>query len=227
MRMGLLGMAGVLEGLLLANGPVLKKYAALRLGPEGILLDVDLLCAIVLGLLGALGALRPWMQSIFLGLAAGAMTWSLAESSLHPFWIVSKKGIWRPHDPAGPVMLGHVIALFLIGSAALLDALARHRRVLREQRVAPADIAQHSGRLAMLGFAVLGVAAVATIPLTVGLGRLADALRGAVEGATAFAVLMGSALLLLLGLGLLASQGKSRQPSATGPPTDEPGERTA
>lgn len=211
-RVVLLGVAGLVEGLLLADSPVLERYSALRLGPEGILVDLSLLCAAVLGALGCAAAFAAWSQAVFLGFVVATASWSLAESSLHPFWIFSNKGVWRPHPPSAGVVAAHVVAISFVCAAALLEAMQRYRRAAREQAFAPADLDRDTKRLALGGAGLLGATAAVTVPVIALLDGAADELVGAVRGRTAFTVLMASALLLLVGLGLLAAQGRAPGP---------------
>lgn len=207
-RVSLLGAAGLIEGLLLANSPVLERYAAVRLGPEGILIDVTLLCAVVLGAAGAAAALAPWAQAVFLGFVITTASWSLAESSQHPFWLFSNKGVWRPHAPSTAVVAAHVTAIALVCCAALAEAMQKYRAAARAQSFSARNLSRDTQRLAVAGAALLGVTAVVVLPLIALLDGLADRLIGAVRGPVAFIVLIGSAVLLLLGFGLLAAQGQ-------------------
>lgn len=217
-RVALLALAGAIEGLMLANSPVLEKYAAVRLGPEGIVVGVGVLCAGSLALLGALAAFAPWAQAVFLGLAVSTMSWSLAESSQHPFWILSNKGIWRHHAPHAGTIVAHGLAIGCVALAALAEALQAYRAAARVQQVPPREVAEHTRRLAVAGLAVLGVAAVATLPLVAVLDGWGKDLAGSLHGRTAFTVLVGSAVLLLVGLGLLAAQGRSKPAKEPEPP---------
>lgn len=207
-RVALLGVAGLIEGLLLANSPVLERYAAVRLGPEGVLIDVTLLCAVVLGAAGAAAALAPWAQAIFLGFVITTASWSLAESSQHPFWLFSSKGVWRPHPPSSGLIAAHVTAIALVCCAALAQAMQKYRAAARAQSFSVANLARDTHRLAVAGAALLGATALIVLPLVALLDGVADRLIGAVRGPVAFVVLIGSAFLLLLGFGLLAAQGK-------------------
>ncbi len=214
-RAGLLGLAGAIEGLLLANSPVLERYAGVRLGPDGVLVDVTLLCAGVLAALGVLAAFAPWIQATFLALVVTSASWSLAESSLHPFWIFSSKGVWRPHAPGTATIVAHGLAIACVCLAALAEALQQYRAAARAERMPGRALAHDSRRLAVAGLAVLGATAAATLPLVALLDGVADNLAGAVKGRTAFTLLVGSAILLLVGLGLMAAQGrKDAQPPA-------------
>lgn len=206
-RVALLGVAGLIEGLLLANSPVLERYAAVRLGPEGILIDVTLLCAVVLGAAGAAAAFAPWAQAVFLGFVITTASWSLAESSQHPFWLFSNKGVWRPHPPSSGLIAAHVTAITLVCCAALAEAMQKYRAAARAQSFSPASLARDTQRLAVAGAGLLGVTALIVLPLIALLDGVADRLIGAVRGPVAFVVLIGSAVLLLLGFGLLAAQG--------------------
>lgn len=206
-RIAVLAVAGLIEGLLLANSPVLERYAAVRLGPEGILIDVTLLCAVVLAAAGAAAALAPWAQAVFIGFVITTATWSLAESSQHPFWLFSSKGIWRPHPPSAGLVAAHVVAIALVSSAALVEAMQKYRAAARAQSFTAANLARDTQRLAVAGAGLLGATALVVVPLIALLDRQADRLIGAVRGPVAFTVLIGSAVLLLLGFGLLAAQG--------------------
>lgn len=209
-RAAILAFAGALEGLMLANSPVLEKYAALRLGPDGVLVAVPLLCAGVLAAVGAAAAFAPWVQATFLGLLVASMSWSLAESSQHPFWIFSSKGVWRVHAPETGTVLAHGLAIACVGLAALGEALQSYRAAARAERMPPGALARDTQRLATSGLALLGVTVAATLPLVLLLHRLADDLAGSVKGRTAFTLLVGSAVLLLVGLGLVAAQGRAK-----------------
>ena len=217
-RAALLALAGAVEGLLLANSPVLEKYAAIRLGPDGVLVGVGVLCAGSLALVGALAALAPWVQATFLGLCVSTMSWSLAESSQHPFWIFSSKGIWRPHPPGTGTILAHGLAIALVALAALAEALQAYRAAARVQQVPERELAGHTRRLAVAGLAVLGVAVAVTLPLVAVLDGWGKDLAGSLQGRTAFTVLVASALLLLTGLGLLAAQGRAKPAKEPKPP---------
>lgn len=210
-----LALAGLIEGLLLAESPVLERYAAIRLGPEGILIDVTLLCAVVMGAIGAASALAPWAQAIFLGFVITTASWSLAESSQHPFWLFSNKGVWRPHPPSTGLVMAHVAAIALVCCAALAQAMQKYRAAARAQSFSPAHLARDTQRLAIAGAGLLGATAIVVLPLIALLDGLADKLIGAVRGPVAFAVLMGSAVLLLVGFGLLAAQGGAAKPVVT------------
>lgn len=216
-RAALLGLAGAIEGLLLASSPVLERYAAVRMGPDGILIDVDLLCALVLGVVGALSALATWGQVTFLGFVITTAAWSLAESSQHPFWIFSSKGVWRPHDPSTGTVVAHVIAIACVCLAALGQALQDYRAAARAQGFSARSLARDTQRLAFAGLMLLAVTAAITLPLVAGLHGASDDLAGAVKGKTAFTLLMGSALLLLVGLGLLAAQGRDKKAATPSP----------
>lgn len=209
-RMALLALAGLLEGLLVANGPILERYAALRLGSRGLLIDLDLLFALGFAVAGSAAALAPWSHTFFTVLVTGAATWSLSESSLHPYWLVSKKTLWRPHDPSTGLLLAHVLVIALVCAAILLHALEVHRRAALAQGMAPELVPRQSRRLLQAGSVVLA----ATVAVAGGLAFvLDDVLQGAVgviTGPTAFAVLLGSAILLLGGVALLATSDKKQ-----------------
>lgn len=203
-RAGALALAGAIEGLLLAESPVIERYAALRIGTEGLLIDINLLCVVALALAGALAALAPWVQAIFVSGLVAIATWSLAEASQHPFWIFSNSGVWRPRDPPAGVLAGHVIAIALVCSAALAEALQAYRAAARQQSFAVADLARDTRRLAFAGGLLLAVAAFVALPLVALLDGLAEAITGTLRGRVALTVLMTSGILLLVGLGLLA-----------------------
>lgn len=219
-RIGLLALAGAIEGLLLSASPVIERYAALRLGPDGVLVDLTLVCVVTLAAVGALAALAPWLQAIFLGLVITSASWSLAESSQHPFWIFSNKGIWRPHAPNPGVVLGHILAIGAVCSAALLDALQNYRQAAREQAIDDNQVARDTRHLAAAGGLALAVTAFIVLPIVAILDRLAGTLTGAFQGRVTLIVLLGSALLLLTGLGLLANPDRTTRKNR-GPPTPE------
>lgn len=219
-RVALLGVAGLIEGLLLAQSPVLERYAAVRLGPDGVLVDVDLLCAAVLGVAGALSAFATWAQVVFLGLVVSTASWSLAESSQHPFWIFTNKGVWRPHDPSTGTVVAHVLAIACVCMAALAQALQDYRSAARAQGFSARALARDSQRLLVAGVTLLGVTAAVMLPVVALLHGASDDLAGAVKGKTAFTLLVGSALLLLVGLGLLATQGRARAQPPTASATE-------
>ena len=219
-RAALLALAGAIEGLMLANSPVLERYAALRLGPDGVLIGVSVLCAGSLALVGALAAFAPWIQATFLGLGVTTMSWSLAKSSQHPFWIFTSKGVWRQSAPELGTVVAHGVAIALVCAAVLLEALQAYRAAAREQKVPARELAQHTQRLLAAGVAVLGVAVVATLPLVAVLDRAGDGLVGSMQGRTAFTLIIASTALLLVGLGLMATQGRSKptaKPAEAGP----------
>lgn len=218
-RVALLAGAGLVEGMLLANSPVLERYAGVRLGPEGILVDITLLCAVGLAAAGALAALAPWAQAVFLGFVVSVASWSLAESSQHPFWIFSNKGVWRPRAPDAGVVTAHVVAITLVCCAAAAEALQTYRAVARAQSMSAAALARDSRRLAQAGAILVGATAVVALPLVAVLHGLADELIGAVRGRAAFVVLLGSAVLLLVGLGLLSFQGRAPTGETSTPAT--------
>ncbi|MEK6975771.1 MAG: hypothetical protein AABY18_05465 [Candidatus Thermoplasmatota archaeon] len=222
-RIGVLATAGLIEGLLLANSPVLERYAAVRLGPEGILIDVTLLCAIVLGAAGALAAFAPWAQAVFLGFVITTASWSLAESSQHPFWLFSNKGVWRPHPPSTGLVAAHATAIALVCCAALAEAMQKYRAAARAQGFSPANLARDTQRLATAGAALLAATALVVLPLIALLDGLANRLIGAVRGPAAFVILLGSAVLLLLGFGLLASHGTPDKTVGSGAAKDANG----
>lgn len=208
-------LAGAIEGLLLAEGPVIERYAALRLGEDGLLIDITLLCVVSLAILGALASLAPWLQAVFLSALVSIATWSLAESSQHPFWIFSNEGLWRPRAPPAGVVAGHVTAIGFVCAAVLAQSLQAYRRAARKQGFAAADLARDTRRLATSGLALLVVTAFVALPLVALLDGLADTITGTLRGRVAFSVLLASALLLLLGLGLLAKP--SKQDPTPGP----------
>lgn len=203
-RAGALAVAGAIEGLLLAESPVVERYAALRLGPDGLLIDIPLLCVLGLAALGALAALAPWLQAVFVSCLVTIATWSLAESSQHPFWIFSNVGIWRPRPPSVGVVAGHVVAIAFVCGAALAEALQAYRKAAREQAFAASDLASDTRRLATAGLFLLVVTAFIALPLVALLDGLADSITGTLRGRIAFTVLVTSGMLLLVGLGLLA-----------------------
>lgn len=223
-RVALLAVAGLVEGMLLANSPVLERYAGVRLGPEGIVVDVTLLCAVVLAAAGAAAALAPWAQAVFLGFVVSTASWSLAESSQHPFWIFSNRGIWRPQPPAAGVVTAHVLAIALVCCAAVAEAMQKYRAAARVQSMSAAALSRDTARLARAGAMLVGATAFVTLPLVAILDGVADDLVGAVRGRMALVLLLASALLLLTGLGLLAAQGRvpkapPRAPTAAAPST--------
>lgn len=207
-RMALLALAGLLEGLLVANGPILQRYAALRLGAGGLLLDLDLVFALAFAAAGAAAALAPWSHASFAVLVTGAATWSLSESSLHPYWLVSRKTQWRPHDPATGLLLAHILVIALVCTAILLQALEVHRRAALAQGMAPDLVPRQSRRLLQAGALVLAATVAIAGALAFVLDDLLQGAVGAITGPTAFAVLLGSAILLLGGVALLAMPDK-------------------
>ena len=209
-RAALLALAGAIEGLMLANSPVLERYAAIRLGPDGVLIGVSVLCAGGLALAGALAALAPWIHATFLGLLVSTTSWSLAKSSQHPFWIFTSKGVWRQTAPEVGTIVAHGVAIACVCAAVLLEALQAYRAAAREQKVPAPSLARDTQRLLTAGLVVLGVAVVVTLPLVAVLDRAGDDLVGSMQGRTAFTVLVGSTALLLVGLGLMAAQGKPK-----------------
>lgn len=211
-RMVLLALAGAIEGLLVSNGPLLDRYAALRLGERGLLLDLDLLFALGLAAAGAAAALAPWSQNVFLGLLAVTATWSLAESSTHPFWLAGKRAAaWRPHDPSGAVLAAHVFALVLVAAATLVQALQDDRRTAVTQAVAVPQMRRQTRALAFAAATLLAATTAVAAGLLALLDDVAQRFAGVITGRTAFAVLLGSALLLLTGIALMASQSQRRQ----------------
>lgn len=203
-RMALLAVAGALEGLLVANGPLLEKYVALRLGSRGLLIDLDLLFALVLAAVGVAAALAPWVHTLFLGLVGAAASWSLSESSLHPFWLLSKKTRWVPHEPSGALLAAHLFVLALVCAAALVQGLQAYRNAAFAQRVEPHRLRDDTRRLAVAGTLLLAGTLAVAVPVILLLDDLASQVAGAITGRTAFAVLVGSAVLLLVGVALLA-----------------------
>lgn len=210
-RMVLLALAGAIEGLLVSNGPLLERYAALRLGERGLLLDLDLLFALGLAAVGAAAALAPWSHNLFLGLLAVAATWSLSESSTHPFWLVGKRAAaWRPHDPSGAILAAHVLALVLVAGATLLQALHDYRRTAFTQAIPAPQVRRDTRRLAFAAATLLAATTAIAVALLAALDDVAQRFAGLIAGRTAFAVLLGSGLLLLVGIALMASQTKRR-----------------
>ncbi|MEK6984791.1 MAG: hypothetical protein AABX89_00185 [Candidatus Thermoplasmatota archaeon] len=199
----LLVAAGALEGLLLANGPFLNEYAAVRLGPRGAFVNIVLLSALSLAAFGALAATMRWARMAFLAVLAAAVTWSLARSSLHPWWLFSSEQIVVHSPPNGATIAAHVFALALACAATLLDALAAHRLAARREGMPEREMRAQSRRLAAAGFSLLVVASVLTLVLPAALDSLAGTLQGAVSGSATLVLLGGSALTLALGLGLL------------------------
>lgn len=210
-RMAMLAVAGALEGLLVANGPLLEKYVALRLGSRGLLIDLDLLFAIGVAAVGVAAALAPWAHAVFLGVVGAAASWSLSESSLHPFWLLSKKTRWVPHEPSGALLAAHLFVLTLVCGAVLLQGLQAYRNAAFAQRVEPRRLRDDTRRLAVAGALLLAGTLAVAVPLILLLDDLASQVAGAITGRTAFAVLVGSAVLLLVGVALLAAPGKTQR----------------
>lgn len=202
-QLALLVAAGALEGVLLANGPFLNEYAAVRLGPRGAFVNITLLAALSLAAFGALAATARWARMAFLAVLAAAVTWSLARSSLHPWWLFSSEQTVVHSPPSGATVAAHVLALALACAATLLDALAAHRRAARLEGMPEPEARLQRRRLAAAGFILLAVAAVLTLVLPAALDSLSGTLQGAVSGSATLVLLGGSALLLALGLGLL------------------------
>ena len=219
-RMAMLAVAGALEGLLVANGPLLEKYVALRLGSRGLLIDLDLLFALVLAAAAVAAALAPWTHALFLGLGGAAASWSLSESSVHPFWLLSKKTRWVPHDPSGAVLAAHLFVLALVCAASLVQGLQAYRKAAFTQRIEPDRLRDDTRRLIVSGVLLLAATLAVAVPLLLLLDDLAGQATGAITGRTAFAVLVGSALLLLVGVALLAAPGKAPRRKAK-PAADE------
>ncbi len=211
LRLVLLATAGAVEGVLLAHGPLLDQYAAVRLGPRGVFVDITLLSALLLGALGALAALSARVQAVFLTLLAGTITWSLANASLHPWWVLDEDHEWIPEAASFALLAVHVAVLLAVASAVLLAALDRYREAARAQGVPPAQLRLEVRRLATAGFTMLALASVPALVLPQALQAFAGGVHGVLDGATAFAVLLAAILLLLVGLGLLLSQATARQ----------------
>lgn len=213
-RVALLAAAGVLEGVLLANGPILQEYSAVRLGPRGIFVDIILLCALALGALGAVAAFTPWTKATFLAVVVASASWSLAGPSLHPWWILDAGFTWETKPLAAADAVGHGAALALVGAAVILQSLQRYRAKAEEQGIAPADIRRDTRRMGSAAFTALGVLAVVALPLPILLDGLASKLQGAIRGPASFTLLLLSAVLLLAGFGVLARQGKKAKRQA-------------
>ena len=215
LRATLLALAGALEGLLLSSSPVIEGLAAVRLGPDGILIDITFLCVAVLATAGVLAALVPWMQAIFLALIVASTSWSLAESGQHPFWIFSNKGVWQPQPPSMGVLASHIVALGLICSATIVQALHAYRQAAREQAMEAHQIKRDSNHLVAAGALMLAITTFVVLPLIIVLNGAVDSLAKALQGRATLLVLLGSILLLLTGFGLLASPAATvRNPGA-------------
>ncbi|MCA1810487.1 MAG: hypothetical protein LC623_00560 [Halobacteriales archaeon] len=208
-----LAAAGALEGLLLARGPVISGYTAVRLGPQGIFVDITWLCVLVLGAMGALAGLASWLRTLFLTLAAATMTWSLARASLHPWWLLKASQQWHTQPPSPATIAGHALALALVCASVLLEALGRHRDAMEAQGMAPEAVQRDTWRLGLRGLGTVGACLVLAFLLPAVLDPLASSLSGAVKGPAAFAALLVSMAVLLVGFALLASPGRTkRQP---------------
>jgi hypothetical protein len=210
-----LAAAGALEGLLLASGPVLKDYTAVRLGPQGVFVDITWLCVITLGAFGAIAGLASWMRTFFLTVLAVPIAWSLGRASLHPWWVLKASQQWNAQAPSPAALAGHAVAVALVCASCLLDALGRHRDAMQAQGMPPQDVRRDTWRLGLRGLGVAGLCLLLAFLLPGILDPLATSLRGAVKGPAAFAALLASTALLLLGLALLASPG--RKPRARSP----------
>ncbi|MEA3204009.1 MAG: hypothetical protein QOI63_1689 [Thermoplasmata archaeon] len=209
-----LASAGALEGLLLAHGPVLSDYTAVRLGPHGIFLDIAWLCVLGLGALGAIAGLASWTRTLFLTLLAVPVSWSLARASQHPWWLLKSSQAWHVQAPSPATLAGHALAVTLVCAAALLDALGRHRDAMQAQGL-PADaVRRGTWRLGLRGLATLAFCLLLAFLLPGVLDGLAGGLRGALKGPAAFAALLASTAVLLLGLALLAGPGRQRRRAA-------------
>jgi hypothetical protein len=208
-RLALLVVAGAVEGILLASGPLLDQYAAVRLGPRGVFVDITLLCAAGMAALGAVAAFWPRLQGLFfLGLTV-TVSWSLGHGSLHPWWVLDEETAWEA-QPAGPALVAvHAACLALVCAALVLRALDGHRAASQGRPAAVVDreVARMRGR-ALLAVGLLAVAAVAA-PLL--LAALADAVKGSLPGWSGYGVLLGSMVLLTLGLGLLLAPERVRR----------------
>ena len=210
LRAGLLAGAGALEGLMLARGPILDEYSAVRLGPRGVFVDITLLCVAVLAAAGLLAATARWIEWIFLAALASVMAWTLAPASLHPFWILDPEVVWEASAPDGVAILAHVVALALVATSATLQALASYRDAARLQDFGAREQDRDVRRLAINGFVLLGLVAVLCLGLPALFAGIGNQVRGAVKGPAAFAVLIGSGALLMAGMALLASDARRR-----------------
>jgi hypothetical protein len=211
-----LAAAGAIEGLLLASGPVLHDYSAVRLGPRGIFVSLPWLCVLGLGALGAIAGLARWLRTLFLTLLAVPVSWSLARSSQHPWWLLHATSPWRVQAPSAAALAGHALAVALVCAAALLDALGRSRAAMAAQGMAPEEVRRDTGRLGLRGLGIAGLCLLLAFLLPGILDPLAATLRGAIKGPAAFALLLASSALLLLGLALLASPGRGRRKARSG-----------
>jgi hypothetical protein len=203
--------AGAVEGLLLATGPVLKDYSAVRLGPHGIFVSIPWLCVLGFAALGALAGLASWLRTMFLTLLCVPITWSLARSSQHPWWLFKSSMHWYTQAPTAAVLFGHAMAVALVCASALIDALVRARAAAARQGVDPDEVHRTSVRLSGRGVGLVAACFLLAVLLPGILEPMAGSLRGAVQGSAAFAVLLASVVLLLLGLALLASPGRGRR----------------
>lgn len=210
-RMALLALAGAIEGLLLSNGPLLERFAALRVGTRGLLIDLDLLFAFGFALAGAAAALAPWTQNVFLALLATAAAWSLSESSTHPFWLLGKSKPWHPTGPSARLLAAHLLAIALVCGAAIVEAWQTQRRQSQAQRLDPGPARSQARGLALAGGLLLALVVVTGAILLAILDAVSQRLQGALAGPTAFFVLVGSACLLAIGLAVLGFPGKGRK----------------
>jgi hypothetical protein len=206
-----LAAAGALEGLLLAHGPVLNDYSAVRLGPRGIFVDLAWLCVLGLGALGAIAGLASWLRTLFLTALAVPITWSLARASQHPWWLLKSSQAWQLQSPSPATLAGHALAVTLVCSSALLDALGRHRDAMHAQGLPPEAVRRDTGRLALRGLATLAPCLALAFLLPGLLDGLAGGLRGTLQGPAAFTALLASTAMLLVGLAMLASPGRTRR----------------
>ncbi|HUR60787.1 MAG TPA: hypothetical protein VM286_00275 [Candidatus Thermoplasmatota archaeon] len=206
-----LAAAGAIEGLLLATGPVLRDYSAVRLGPHGIFVSLPWLCVLGFAALGAIAGLASWLRTLFLTLLCFPITWSLARASQHPWWLVKSSMRWSTQPIGAAVLAGHAMAIALVCASVLIDALVRSRAADARQGVEPGEVHRTSVRLAGRGVGLVAACFLLAFLLPGVLEPMAAGLRGAVQGTNAFAVLLASIVLLLLGLALLSSPGRSRR----------------
>lgn len=206
-----LAAAGAVEGLLLATSPVIRDYTAIRLGPHGIFVSLPWLCVLGFAALGAIAGLASWIRTTFLTLLCVPITWSLARSSQHPWWLFKASMHWSTQPPTAAVLVGHAVAVALVCASALIDALVRARAADARQGVAPDEAHRTSLRLAARGLGLVFACFLLAFLLPGILEPMAASLRGAVQGSTAFLLLLGSGVLLLLGLALLAAPGRTRR----------------
>jgi hypothetical protein len=205
--------AGAIEGLLLSQAPVLRDYSAVRLGPQGIFVSLPWLCVLGLAALGALGGMARWLRTLFLTLLAVPISWSLARSSQHPWWLLHASSPWHTESPTVGTLAGHALAIGLVCASAWVQALGRYRDAAHAQGMPVAQLASDTKRLGLRGTGLLAASVLAALLLPATLDPMASTLRGAVQGPAAFAVLLASAAALLVGLGLLAAPGTGRDKS--------------